>query len=312
MSEKLLFTLPLSIIIVAYSATIIYLCILLLGFLHIIYEVLNGVSILLLDRENVEIRKSKFISYIDWFMAIVDEQLEKKELDSNKLNIIANNFKIDKKIGFKSFFKLLFTLLTRQFFRNPFAFFNTTSYYSLRIPAVVGQRAFKKNPQINFVISIFFSYLLPFSIITFLGYGVSIYNSTLSIILAGIYISFVIYNHEINFNDYLLGKFENQTRNLSKYMTSLICLLIGFASIYYNLYKINSYNFICHNNHLGIVDSIYFSIVTFATVGYGEIIPNSNLTKILVSTEIFVSIFVLIIIVSSYINKEIVQSKQKD
>lgn len=59
MHEKLLFTLPLSIIIFTYTITILYLCLFCAGLLNLVYSVCSGVSILLLDKENVEVKNSE-------------------------------------------------------------------------------------------------------------------------------------------------------------------------------------------------------------------------------------------------------------
>ena len=51
-----------------------------------------------------------------------------------------------------------------------------------------------------------------------------------------------------------------------------------------------------------VPDFIYFSITTFATVGYGDIIPVSSIAKILVTLEIFLS-FLIIVFALANINK---------
>ncbi|MBK7094583.1 MAG: two pore domain potassium channel family protein [Saprospiraceae bacterium] len=44
-------------------------------------------------------------------------------------------------------------------------------------------------------------------------------------------------------------------------------------------------------NNVGAFDFIYFSIVTATSTGYGDILPNSTLVRILVSFEIFLCLF---------------------
>ena len=49
---------------------------------------------------------------------------------------------------------------------------------------------------------------------------------------------------------------------------------------------------------LSFSESIYFSIGTISTVGYGDIIPYSNLARILSSLEVFCGIMLLMFGVS--------------
>jgi voltage-gated potassium channel len=49
---------------------------------------------------------------------------------------------------------------------------------------------------------------------------------------------------------------------------------------------------------LSFSESIYFSIGTISTVGYGDIIPYSNLARVLASLEVFCGIMLLIFGVS--------------
>jgi hypothetical protein len=44
------------------------------------------------------------------------------------------------------------------------------------------------------------------------------------------------------------------------------------------------------------IDFAFFSLVTFATVGYGDFIPANPFTKILVAFEIFTGVLTLILI----------------
>ena len=49
---------------------------------------------------------------------------------------------------------------------------------------------------------------------------------------------------------------------------------------------------------LSFSESIYFSINTISTVGYGDIIPYSNLARLLSSLEVFCGIMLLLFGVS--------------
>lgn len=50
----------------------------------------------------------------------------------------------------------------------------------------------------------------------------------------------------------------------------------------------------------GPVDCFYFSVVTFATVGYGDIYPVTPIARLLTLSEIFVSMGSLVLLVLAY------------
>lgn len=51
---------------------------------------------------------------------------------------------------------------------------------------------------------------------------------------------------------------------------------------------------------LGRLDFLYFSLVTFATVGYGDIYAKTTTARMLVSIEILESLLTLVIFVSNF------------
>lgn len=74
------------------------------------------------------------------------------------------------------------------------------------------------------------------------------------------------------------------------WVMSFISITVGFSSIYLELVQHNPHHF------SGITDGIsalYFSLNTFATVGFGDIYPVSPIAKFLVTSEIFIAIVVL-------------------
>ena len=79
-------------------------------------------------------------------------------------------------------------------------------------------------------------------------------------------------------------------------------IVIGFGVLFYSTYCNSDGSAFNHdfNSSLTIFDFIYFSIVTFATVGYGDITPSRDiLPRILVSSEIILSFLVIITFITS-------------
>lgn len=62
----------------------------------------------------------------------------------------------------------------------------------------------------------------------------------------------------------------------------MVVLGVGYAGSYYALDGIS------FNSPKTFADCLYFSIVTFATVGYGDILPVSGLAKGVVMSEIVI------------------------
>jgi hypothetical protein len=54
---------------------------------------------------------------------------------------------------------------------------------------------------------------------------------------------------------------------------------------------------------MSIWDNIYFSVVTFTTLGYGDITPKTNLLKILAGSEALLGGFTMGLIVAGFSNR---------
>lgn len=85
------------------------------------------------------------------------------------------------------------------------------------------------------------------------------------------------------------------------FLTFYALLVIAFASVYC---IISQYGSVAHfrvgmiARGLGFSEAIHFSIVTISTVGYGDIVPASNLARALASIEVICGVMLLLFGVS--------------
>lgn len=71
---------------------------------------------------------------------------------------------------------------------------------------------------------------------------------------------------------------------LSKATSFGVLLILGYADLYFKLSRNNSH-FFKNDKILTAIDSVYFSITTLTTTGYGDIYPISNSAKVFVASE---------------------------
>lgn len=91
---------------------------------------------------------------------------------------------------------------------------------------------------------------------------------------------------------------------LFRYLGIVILIIFSFTTSFWMLYKIdinsfNNYDF-GSNVFEELFNFFYFSCVTFSTIGYGEILPTSIFSKLLVIIESFTSLFTIVFIISNF------------
>lgn len=72
--------------------------------------------------------------------------------------------------------------------------------------------------------------------------------------------------------------------------SSYVMTIYGFALAYMLLSRVDLESFSQggHKEALDVMAGIYFSVITAATIGYGDIVPLSNLARALVIMEVFI------------------------
>ncbi len=80
------------------------------------------------------------------------------------------------------------------------------------------------------------------------------------------------------------------THFLISYITTLFMIIFLFAGAYLS----NSDEFMINgvNNNLSLNEALYFSTVTITTVGYGDILPLSNINRFLAASESFLGMVI--------------------
>ncbi|MEG0013387.1 MAG: potassium channel family protein [Cellulosilyticaceae bacterium] len=77
-------------------------------------------------------------------------------------------------------------------------------------------------------------------------------------------------------------------------------LIINYALLYYILDQ--SIGRLFNRPMRTLIDSIYFSAITIATIGYGDYYPIHNLSKILVMYEVISGTLLLVVSFTVYVN----------
>lgn len=86
---------------------------------------------------------------------------------------------------------------------------------------------------------------------------------------------------------------------------NIALIISSFAADYFVLYKIypTSFRGILAADDLSAAgEMLYFSLVTFTTTGFGDIVPTSNLSRLPVSLEVVVGFISTIFVISNFSN----------
>ncbi|WFD12432.1 potassium channel family protein [Tepidibacter hydrothermalis] len=80
------------------------------------------------------------------------------------------------------------------------------------------------------------------------------------------------------------------------YLLIVFIIIYGFSTIYDNYYGCSENNFIISSSWSDLT-SFYYSSVTFFTVGYGDIVPNTDMLKVISVSEMILSSIINLIFI---------------
>jgi len=120
------------------------------------------------------------------------------------------------------------------------------------------------------------------------------------ILIANFFISLILFTREI------IHKEKIRFFTL-KIIAIIVALVTGYADFYFQLSR--SYLHVFKDDiALSAIDSLYFSISTFTTTGYGDIYPISTSAKMFAASEMvlgyIVSSFVVAILVTKFLDEK--------
>lgn len=93
----------------------------------------------------------------------------------------------------------------------------------------------------------------------------------------------------------ILATIKNEKTALLKILAIIIVLITFSLVIYFNFNKKENWKNIHHDEDLSYIDSIYYSIVTCATVGFGDITPSKTSVRIITMTMILTSYIIAVV-----------------
>lgn len=97
----------------------------------------------------------------------------------------------------------------------------------------------------------------------------------------------------------IIGESHQLTHILTLFTVLIVLIIFSFSADYQALYVLNSESFKSARSFndsffMQFFEFMYFSLITFSSVGFGDIVPVSVSGKIIVILEILLSFFVLV------------------
>jgi hypothetical protein len=151
---------------------------------------------------------------------------------------------------------------------------------------------------------------MPFSLYeiwSLLFLGISFYYSStgniwlsfsVSTMIIVMYINQIADDFRIKSGSVSFSKLPNHKLRIGELLESAAIVSIGFASLYYaiSIVLVNSFS-----EPLTVFSSVYFSIVTVSTVGFGDITPSHWVPRAVVTVQIVLGFIYTVLLVSIFI-----------
>ncbi len=115
-------------------------------------------------------------------------------------------------------------------------------------------------------------------------------------IIISYFVSLLLFTYELSQNDIKWLK--------SKMFLMIIVLVVAFANAYLYLsrHELDTFNSL---KQLSILDSLYLSVVTFTTTGYGDLYPTTNIGKGIIMSEMILGYIITVFIIAILVSKSI-------
>ena len=147
--------------------------------------------------------------------------------------------------------------------------------------------------NINIKFILFLSPTVPLYLYYYNLYDVAYYEKLLVIICFFQFLLFCSIS-------YLNAQYSYRIQFLKQVFLDLSILVFIFSINYWVLFKISEGSAFHPKEAFNFIDFVYFSIITFATVGYGDIYVTSTYGRIIVSLEILSYLIILVFIVANF------------
>lgn len=107
-----------------------------------------------------------------------------------------------------------------------------------------------------------------------------------------------------------LAKYTERS-DLRVFALGLVCSILTLIGVYSYLYwRLSVHDARVFSEQLSKASAIYFTVTTFTTTGFGDIHPVSDGARLLVTTQMLLGAFVLVVIVASVVARVYTDSEE--